>query len=63
MTSKFLLILFLAFSLNACKSKAKTDPLLIPPSYGQLPTEESLTQENQNSDEDLQELKDLLLQN
>ena len=61
-------ILLLLIFLTACSSRAKKeDPLLLPPGYGEMPDAEE-TKNNGNatpkkSDQDLQELRELLLKN
>ncbi|MFT6331867.1 MAG: putative small lipoprotein YifL [Lentimonas sp.] len=63
MKNKFTAILFLGLILSSgCAKKGSSDPLLIPPSYGQFPNSEDLEKNDASaSEQDLQELKELLL--
>lgn len=57
----------LVFSFTSCTSDLPKDPLLIPPKFDELPDQKAVKTEKKKrvieseSEEDIQELKDLLL--
>ncbi len=66
--NNFILVGLMLSFLVSCSAKLPTDPLLIPPRFNELPTQDEikgLDQKNPVKDsennEDVQELKDLLL--
>ncbi|MFT5702811.1 MAG: hypothetical protein ACJAZX_000757 [Rickettsiales bacterium] len=64
MKNKLIILAALTLLIGACSKNENTNPLLIPPNFNQVPDLNNPEQApEQSSDQDLQELKDLLLKN
>ncbi|MFT6106186.1 MAG: hypothetical protein ACJA0S_000086 [Rickettsiales bacterium] len=64
MRNKFITLSAISFLMLGCSSNKYNDPLLIPPNFNEVPDLKNPEKPTSNSsDQDLQELKDLLLNN
>lgn len=64
MKNKLILIFLILLVSNCSKDKSARNQLIIPPAFNELPDPNNPEKSRQNSnDEDLEELKELLLKN
>ncbi|MFT6077778.1 MAG: hypothetical protein ACJATU_000990 [Rickettsiales bacterium] len=64
MINKLIILSAISFLMIGCSGDKYTDPLLIPPNFNEIPDLKNPEKPTSNSsDQDLQELKDLLLNN
>ncbi len=62
MRNKLLLLIIASFLVTACANNKSEDPLIVPPNFNDVPDPNNPEKSDpKSSDQDLQELRDLLL--